>query len=189
MPLLTLATFVTLRSAEGVTVSASAAEQTPPVQDGDGFELMTPAGGVIETVLVTPVCAWAQPAHIRRRHASRKKRTCVRHEASAGNASSSAKAENQFKRATLSRHFDRAGESLFQNPHDVTKSSLKSLNFAMCTRICALFHTLDCLKLRFFPDAPPSAGRRLHLPRGAPSDSSRYDVWFPPSPVPLADTT
>ena len=62
MPTATLATFVTDRSADEVTASASAAEQTPAtVHDGDGLELTTPAGGVIETVFVTPVWASAVP--------------------------------------------------------------------------------------------------------------------------------
>ena len=152
MPLLTLATFVTLRSAEGVTVSASAAEQTPPVQDVEGFELVTPAGGVIETVLVTPVCACAHSAHIRRRHASRKKRTRARHEASAGNANPSARAENQFKRATSSRHFDRAGPSLFQKLLDVTKSSLIQANFGMHRQFCAQIHTFASSNVPLSPE-------------------------------------
>lgn len=37
---------------DGVTVSMSAAEQTPAVQETDGLVLVTLAGGVIDAVLV-----------------------------------------------------------------------------------------------------------------------------------------
>jgi hypothetical protein len=42
---------------EGETKSRSWAEQTPPVQDPEGLVLLTLAGGVMETTLLT--CVWA----------------------------------------------------------------------------------------------------------------------------------
>jgi hypothetical protein len=112
-----------LRSADGATASASAAEQTPPVQDVDGFEFVTPVGGVIETVLVTPVWACAHPKPNRRKHTTRNTRTSARQAARADNAISSADNERQFKRATSPQHLDRAEASVFQKLRYVTKSS------------------------------------------------------------------
>ena len=57
VPTATLGVLVTAKFAFGETPSISLTVQTPPVQEVDGLVLVTPAGGVIETVLVTLVCA------------------------------------------------------------------------------------------------------------------------------------
>ena len=59
VPLVLEATLVTLKSALVATASVSDAEQTPDTHRVLVLMLLTVAGGVMETVLVTNGCAWA----------------------------------------------------------------------------------------------------------------------------------
>ncbi|MGE3349217.1 MAG: hypothetical protein AB7I35_17450 [Ramlibacter sp.] len=87
VPVLTLAVLVTPRSALVTTLSVSAAEQMPDVQDADGLLLATVAGGVMVATLVTDVCALANPGKTKNR---------LRH--SQAIATSMARADSKFSR-------------------------------------------------------------------------------------------